>query len=210
MSTKLYTGIKFKSNKLSTVIRQLNSLKEEAKKNVNDTFRKGSKSLNFVHLIFLYEKALEEGMKPLKKNPGVFDMWDFERKLHNELRKPYNDFSVEFGVTIFERKNKLYGVYYDQTHENYQMLFDRDIAVDYHYQNQVDKPDDVSNRDWYFRETVWEDIFEDISCCWVPSEAGAVYKIVDVDDICITKEVVNDLLDAIEELKKKEEAENVL
>lgn len=38
MSTKLYNGIKFKSNKLGTVIRQLHSLKEESVKRVQDTF----------------------------------------------------------------------------------------------------------------------------------------------------------------------------
>ena len=39
MSTKLYNGIKFKSNKLGTVIRQLHSLKEESVKRVQDTFK---------------------------------------------------------------------------------------------------------------------------------------------------------------------------
>lgn len=203
MSTKLYTGIKFKSNKLSTVIRQLNGLKEEAKKNVMETFQKKEKSWNFVHLLLLYEKELEKGTR-------IEDSWDFERILHKELRQPYNDFDFEFGVTIFERKNKLYGIYYDQTHKNYNMLFDRDIAVDYHYQNQTDKPEDISNRDWDFREEVWEDIFEDISALWIPSEAGAVYKIVDVNDIVVTKEMFKDIVDTIEECKKEKEAENVL
>lgn len=57
------------------------------------------------------------------------------RNLNDELRKRNSEFWFEFGVTIFERKNKLYGVYYDLTHNNYKMLFDRDIAVDYHYQD---------------------------------------------------------------------------
>ena len=198
MSIKLYSGIKFTSNKLGTVIKQLNSLKEDARKNVMKTFTKDGKSLNFVHLLFLYEEAMKDG-----KEEQLNSNWGFEWLLHKELRKPYNDFDFEFGVTIFERKNKLYGVYYDQTGLNYKMLFDRGIAVDYHYQNQTDPPEDVSARDWDFREEVWEDIFGDISPCWVPSEAGAVYKIIDMNDIHITDDIMKDIKDAVQNKNTK-------
>jgi hypothetical protein len=86
-------------------------------------------------------------------------------------------------------------------------LFDRDIAVDYHYQDQTDKPEEISNRDWYFREQVWEDIFEDISVLWIPSEAGVVYDIVDEDNIEITEELYERIKVKSEEFlnKRKEE-----
>lgn len=203
MSTKLYTGIKFKSNKLSTVIRQLNSLKEEAKENVMKTFRKEGKYWNFIALVNLYENAIENGKK-------VETEWDLMWILKDELEKNNNKFWFEFGVTIFERKNKLYGVYYDQTGKNHKMLFDRDIAVDYHYQDQTDKPDNVSNRNWYFREKVWKDIFDDISCLWCPKEAGAVYEIVCADDIELTKEIFDEVVEFSTEHKNKKEVKNVL
>ena len=137
MSTKLYSGIKFKSNKLGTVIRQLNSLKEESIKNVMDTF-KDEKSMNFLRMCALYRECLERG-------EHLENYWNFERRLKDKLRNPWSDygFDFKFCVTIFERKNKLYGIYFDQTYLNYKMLFDRDIAIDYHYQDQTDKPEEL-------------------------------------------------------------------
>lgn len=195
MSTKLYNGIKFKSNKLGVVIRQLNSLKEDARKNVMETFT-NTGCFNFRMMCVLYGDSLKKGKK-------VEDAWDFERILRNELRKPNNSFNYMFGVTIFERKNKLYGIYFDHTYKNFEMLFDRDIAVDYHYQNQTDKPDDVSWRNWNFREQVWEDIFEDISCLWIPKEAGVSYDIVDINDIYVTKDMMVDIREGYKEIEKR-------
>jgi hypothetical protein len=82
-------------------------------------------------------------------------------------------------------------------------LFDKDIAVDYHYQNQTDKPDEISWRDWRFREEVWTDIFDDISVLWIPSEAGAVYDIVTEDDINISEEIFEKVIEKCKELKEK-------
>ena len=201
MSTKLYNGIKFKSNKLGTVIRQLHGLKEEAVKNVMGTFT-DPKQLNFMMMCWVYGNAIRED----KSNDTA---WQFQRILRQELRKPYNDFNFMFKVVIFERKNKLYGIYYDHSYLNYKMLFDRDIAVDYHYQDQSDKPDDVSNRDWNFREEVWSDIFDDISTLWIPSEAGAVYDIVDVEDIYVTSSMLDDIRRVRkEEVERKEEEQS--
>lgn len=203
MSTKLYTGIKFNSNRLGTVIRQLHDLKEEAVANVMETFRKGPKSFNFTYLLELYDKAVESGLK-------IDTPWSLEWILRKELGKPHNEFWFEFGVTIFERKNKLYGIYFDQTRKNHHLLFDRGIAVDYHYQDQTDKPDDISWKDWNFRETVWSDIFDDISVLWKPSEAGAVYNIVGADDIVVTNEMMDEIVEVYKELKEGKEKEDVL
>ena len=58
MSIKLYNGIKFKSNKLGTVIRQLHSLKEESVKRFHDTFNDVN-SANFLFLLSIYKKYTE-------------------------------------------------------------------------------------------------------------------------------------------------------
>lgn len=197
MSTKLYNGIKFKSNKLGTVIQQLHSLKEESVKRVQDTFNDVN-SANFITMVLLYMKCLRYGIK-------VENRLDFEKVLRDELRNPYSQFCFlyKFSVVIFERKNKLYGVYFDNTHKNYKELFDKDIAEDYHYQDQSDKPDDISNREWNFRKTVWNDIFDDISVLWIPSEAGVRYTIVDECDIDITEDTFKNIQDRIKKEKEK-------
>lgn len=197
MSTKLYTGIKFKSNKLGEVIRQLHSLKEEAVKRVQKTFE-DQDSPNFIRMCIFYMILEKEG----KKFENYFH---FERELKRKMREPYSDigFDFKFSVVIYERKNKLYGTYFDHTYKNYQKLFDEGIAVDYHYQDQCDKPDEVSWRDWNFRKKVWEDIFDDISCLWIPREAGVTYDIVTEDDIRLNKEIFEKVKNKCKELKEK-------
>lgn len=199
MSTKLYTGIKFKSNKLGEVIRQLHSLKEEAVKRVQETFE-DQNSPNFIRMCIFYMMLEGDGKK-------IENYFHFERELKRKMREPYSDigFDFRFNVVIYERKNKLYGTYFDNTYKNYQKLFDNGIAVDYHYQNQCDKPDEVSWRDWNFREKVWEDIFEDVSCLWIPREAGVTYDIVTEDDIRLNKEIFEKVKNKCKELKEKKE-----
>lgn len=195
MSTKLYNGIKFKSNKLSTVIRQLNDLKEEARKRVMETFE-DERSSNFLFMCLKYVEYVNKGL-------DVDTSYKFERQLYYDLLKPYSYFELVFKVTIFERKNKLYGVYFDHTRKNYKDLFDKGIAVDYYYQDQTDKPDNISWRDWNFREKVWSDIFDDIDSLWRPKEAGVTYDIVSADDIIITDEILEKVKKKVEEFKNK-------
>lgn len=207
MSIKLYNGIKFNSNKLSTVIRQLHSIKEESIKKVQESFE-NPESRNFLSMCIFYMLCEKNGESFTYEKDGekIPCYWIFERKLKEKMREPYRSgigFDCNFSVTIFERKNKLYGVFFDQTNKNYKQLFDKDIAVDYHYQNQTDKPDEISLRDWRFREEVWEDIFDDISVLWIPSEAGVVYDIVTEDDINISKEIFEKVIEKCKELKEK-------
>jgi hypothetical protein len=51
--------------------------------------------------------------------------------------------------------------------------------VDYHYQNQCDKPDEVSNAEWRTRKRVWDAILGDEG---VPSVAGLSYEFIAASD----------------------------
>lgn len=194
MSTKLYNGIKFNSNRLGTVIRQLHSLKEDARRNLADTFR--PKGRNYISLFMMYDKAIKEGM-------ASDDRLMFTRMVADDASVRLSTFDVWFRVVVFERKGTLYGVYHDQTQMNYGMLFERDIATDFHYQDQSDRPGGVTPREWGFRRKVWEDIFGGLSDCWGPSEAGAVYVITGPDDICLTKDMMDSLKLMRDKLKKE-------
>lgn len=182
MSTKLYNGIRFNSCRLGEVIRQLHGLKEESVKRVMEDFE-DERSMNFLLMAMKYKSWAENGL-------DVSDRFLFERELKDEIRKDWcTAFCVDFRVTIFERKGRLYGMYFDHTRRNYRDLFDKGIAEDYHYQDQTDKPDGISDKDWNFRNRVWSDIFDGISCVWKPSEGGATYDIVTVDDIYVSEEL---------------------
>lgn len=46
--------------------------------------------------------------------------------------------------------------------------------TDFHYQNQVDQPDNVSDEEWEYRERVWDSVFNGITAF---ADAGFVYDI---------------------------------
>ena len=73
-----YNGIKFKSNKLGTVIRQLHSLKEESVKRVQDSLNDVN-SANFLFLLSIYKKYTEKGI-------NFNNHQDFENVVINEIR----------------------------------------------------------------------------------------------------------------------------
>lgn len=55
----------------------------------------------------------------------------------------------------------------------------KDIADDFHYQNQTDQPEDISDEEWQHRSQIWNDIFD---VYFTPGEAGPTYEIVKSDD----------------------------
>lgn len=73
----------------------------------------------------------------------------------------------------------VYGIsFHEGIKENVELL--RDIADEYHYQNQTDQPDDISNEEWQERREIWNDIF-DKYCS--PNDAGFIYEIVTSSDL---------------------------
>ena len=53
--------------------------------------------------------------------------------------------------------------------------------VDFHYQDQTDKPDEISIEEWNEREKVWD---EAIGPDYIPARHGMTLTLVDVDKIC--------------------------
>jgi hypothetical protein len=46
--------------------------------------------------------------------------------------------------------------------------------IDYHYQNQTDQPEEISDEEWETRKEVWDKVFKDD---WTPAGAGVVFEI---------------------------------
>jgi hypothetical protein len=50
-----------------------------------------------------------------------------------------------------------------------------ELFKDFHYQNQADKPDKISDAEWDMREKIWDKIF---GSCGSPAECGLVFDLV--------------------------------
>lgn len=103
-------------------------------------------------------------------------------------------------VVIIPYKKSLYGLYYcDGIKENEDLFFS--IADDYHYQNQTDKPDNISWKEWRKREEVWDDILEIGG--YSPIEFGFEFKITMDGGIEISNDVARRIYDIIMRSKDK-------
>jgi hypothetical protein len=79
--------------------------------------------------------------------------------------------------------NKMLVMYFGDP--TYRHIISDDTAhyLDYHYQNQCDKPDDVSDEEWKQRETDWD---KAIGPDYIPANHGLLFTILDYDDLNVS------------------------
>lgn len=83
------------------------------------------------------------------------------------IRDPLVDFS--FDLTFFPRKDKIMVMTFTEHNEYRKLLCDFFDAKDWHYQNQSDQPEEVSDAEWKQREKEWD---EALPGAGIPSENG--------------------------------------
>lgn len=173
MSLKVYNGIKFKTKKLPEIIKYLHGIKDQAKANSVKHVREHPD-----RVVYALTENIDEVFKPDFK----LDKWEAQKKLRANLGKTWRtveDPNFLFSVCIIPwTDGNVYGVSYHDGIEENRALLD-EIADEYHYQDQTDKPDEITTRDWNKRSRIWNDIFDDY---WSAGDAGMTYEIVKPDD----------------------------
>ena len=168
MSTKIYNGIKFKSNNIYEIIHQLKGIRGEAiKVGIDDLIKNTLKP-------FILFKNLEETCG-----------FDIIQKLNEDLRKEHRlliDPCFLFEIIIFPHKTDgIFGYFITDNIQAYEdMLYNNNIAEDFHYQNQSDQPEDISDEEWEYREKVWDDLLPGSGHL---TDNGMVFQIVRPDHL---------------------------
>lgn len=179
MSTKIYNGIKFNSTNLLEIISELKKLVPGAQEIARQEIT--SRLLQFV---------IRKGNMLESKS------YDIEQELKRELMEAKyqgnGPFKLQFSLFLYPHSNgKFYGAHFASNKEFKKLLFDSNICVDYHYQNQTDMSNydwDKENwgtmseerkaeleKDWYERDKIWEDLLGNDTF----RMAGLEYTIVD-------------------------------
>lgn len=164
MSIKIYNGIKFKSNNINEVIDQLITLRKSALE-INLS--------NIPYYINIFYNSLKEKPDDSLKFANLF-LGTFSK-----YYRKYSDPMFRFGVYIYFYKNEIHGYYYDETNRCKKLL--NNISDDFHYQNQTDCPDYISENEWKFRKDAWEEMLP----TGFLKEKGLKFSIIDEDDINI-------------------------
>lgn len=161
MSTKIYTGIRFKTKSLVTLMEHLRKIREDSLKIAR--IHKGELEL------FIKMKGLEGKSK--------FEIYGC---VYEELTKSFGiiNFRFLFNIVVIPHKTGLYGIYFDSGNKEYFKLL-KPYCTDFHYQNSSDKPERISDKSWERREKYWNDMLPDAG---VPSENGLVFNFIKASD----------------------------
>jgi len=168
MSTKLYNGIKFKSNNIRQVLDNLIELKEKAKVIALELIKDSEIAL-FIQTNKLVDKDSFDVTSELLSAMDSQDhrRWTFIPNIH-------------FSVVVYPCKDgDIYGYYFDSNKEEFRKLLEP-LYDDFHYQNQCDKPDNISDEEWEFREVKWDELID-----YKFRDTGLNYDIVTGDDFTI-------------------------
>jgi len=192
MSTKLYNGIKFKSNNIKEVLDQLISVKETAKKIAIDSISDRELSL-FIATNKLLDKDCFTITRELIEavDSNSYNKWSFVPRLH-------------FSVVIYPTKEgDIYGYYFDSNKKEFRDLIEP-FYTDFHYQNQTDPPTDVTEEEWDFRREKWDELID-----YKFKDTGLTYELVTGDDLDIfdLEEKIKIVLD---KLKREEKINQVI
>ncbi len=189
MSTKIYNGIKFKSNSFYEVLEQLRSIKKES-------VDIGNSKINNNNIEWFIK-----GYKLQDKDP--FEICDIiKTDINSTTRKDYG-LDYNFSVILYPSKDgNIYGYYFSEIHEYENLL--KLICDDFCYYNNTDQPDNISDDEWIFRCNKWEELIPDDRF-----DNGFKYQLVGSNDIN-SQSIRNIIRDILPSLKRDIKIDQVL
>jgi hypothetical protein len=121
-----------------------------------------------------WEKGALEHVNPYK-NPQIpewerplKDMGDLEIEFiiraNSRCMNRWISLDVDCAMVVFYYRKKVYVQFFNFSRwwdDTFKKLRKSRKVKDWHYQNQTDKPDNVSDKKWAERENVWEGIFKE-------------------------------------------------
>ena len=189
MSTKIYNGIKFKSNNIVEILEQLQNVRTEVLKICNTSEIVKDEDLSD----FITYYGLDENIKP-------YSSIEINRKMINSLETEdeiaYLFLRFNFSICVIPYKDgNIYGgLFCDNV--NYKKYIEP-YAEEFHYQDQTDRPEEITEEEWENRRNIWDEIFDKF---WTFSEVGLKYEIVGPKDFRMYKRI-DEVLKTLEDTK---------
>lgn len=173
MSTKIYNGIKFKSSNIREVLDQLISLKKVA----NDKALEILKDSEIALFVATNKISLDDPFEATRELLHAINS-----KTHTLNHKYTFIPNLYFSIIVYPDKDgDIYGYYFDSNVESFRELL-KPLYDDFHYQNQSDPPSYLSEEEWNFRRTKWDELVD-----YNFSDSGFTYDLVTGDTIDLWK-----------------------
>lgn len=196
MSTKIYPAYEFvgKKKDMASVLKALEEVKveteEKAKKHFTEIIARIAQER--MDMWAYYGTKLFHSKKALVKNDrqmseykvladegysndsiNIFIFWELEEAFQKHER-----WMGRASVMIFPLKDRVLAMTFGHTNligESFDKYFE-----DYHYQNQSDRPDDITAAEWRKRERDWDKV---LGNDYIPNRHGFAYEFFNTEDV---------------------------
>lgn len=179
MSTKIYNGIIFEVKDLNALLKKLKALHApmDAIKTAHVNRLYSNKMvIELDRQQLLPKRAKRKTFRDLRvdiKMEIMDKMIESKRKITSNF--PYD---CDFSVSVIPIKGKILGLYYSRLNEHEKFFTKLPWVKEYHYQNQTDQPDDVSDKEWNQRKRDWDKALPGFG---MPAREGYSFEILDND-----------------------------
>lgn len=149
----------------------------------------------------LFEQFLSQvvhGLDPNINLAALPHVGDYARQLREGLRSPFRGPIVtsignadieEVNAVVYLHRRKILVQFFGLPEPLIEALDADKRFVDKHYQNQTDRPPNISAKEYRSRRTMWDDIFQ-AAGSYVPCDIGLTYKL-------FTNDMLNKLVDGV-------------
>ena len=173
-STKIYNGLIFGTTNITEIYHQLLTLRDEAIL-IGTKLQAETMTEQVITIVDKYmtwthfgkknesEFSIPEGETTIHKTRNQqkilsFAVWDFKDKARECIRKDDidRDYVLHLKIMVMPITDKVLGMEYGSRREFSELLFKCPIVKEYHFQNQTDRPDEISEEDWDIRGSDWD------------------------------------------------------
>lgn len=191
MSAKIYEGVKFVSDNIYDIYKSLMGLRDKCI-DIGVNHLLSDDYIGTIKSYMLFEQLYYQNASKIV------------HLIQREFDKQYRSHSAPsflFEIIIYPHSSgQFFGTYFtDRIPEYRNLLFARHVVEDFHYQNQSDIPDGISDEEWGVRKKIWDDIFDHGDSF---SEKGMIVKIVQSKHMFYNKNNISRIYHRIEELKQ--------
>jgi hypothetical protein len=176
MSTKIYTGFKFKTNNFFEIFNELKAIRAQCIPLLEGRMNKlmAERSVTLLDRYCYYKEKFPKPTAP------IVDTWleimeRVKKVKQTSQRDPEVDFS--FQICIIPYNNEFFGIYYTEQKDFKVVLESSKLFQDFSYWDNSDPLDSVSDEEWAVRGTTWDNIFKEEG---IPQFISTSYDVIDM------------------------------
>ena len=146
-----------------------------------------------------YSEAVRNTIHRIMKNECETPELALYFRLYDDLSSAFKDISIEQAKMVYIPHNDDIFAMFFSSYRYEKYILQNDNFSDYHYQNQTDQPEDISDEEWEQRKKDWD---EAIGPDYIPINHGMLFTFLDYESYDVEKRMIQEFDNAMEKVKE--------